>query len=500
MKQSYDIVIVGSGIGGLSTLLYLSETPLFKEGNLSIALIVKRALAQTNTNWAQGGIAAVHALGDNFEKHIQDTIVAGAYVNNQNIVEKVIKAAPSLMEDLINWGTSFDKNDANDFDLAKEGGHSDARVWHKEDKTGEVIQAVLISKLNKLKQVDVLEFGSLVAVNKVEETFFNLEVYDLVHQSFINLSCQKLVLATGGLGMLFEKTTNQKVATADGIYIAKQLGAIIENISFIQFHPTGLFQDGNISFLISEALRGAGGILRNEKGEAFMANYDSRLDLAPRDIVSRAIHQEISNQNINYVYLDVTKIAPSILNTHFPSIKTECMLRLGIDIEKEYIPVVPIQHYSCGGVKVDEFGETTVKGLFAIGEIASTGLHGANRLASNSLLEAIAFAKFATASLTTNIDVKRTSNYEWNVPRIKKIDKAAIQYIMSTYAGIVKSNHGLMEAKKNLLVLKNAAGAESEFNLDHFEAACLLEVALMLIEDAQAQKVNKGVFYNSDLA
>ena len=167
----------------------------------------------------------------------------------------------------------------------------------------------------------------MVAVNKVEETFFNLEVYDLVHQSFINLSCQKLVLATGGLGMLFEKTTNQKVATADGIYIAKQLGAIIENISFIQFHPTGLFQDGNISFLISEALRGAGGILRNEKGEAFMANYDSRLDLAPRDIVSRAIHQEISNQNINYVYLDVTKIAPSILNTHFPSIKTECMLR-----------------------------------------------------------------------------------------------------------------------------------------------------------------------------
>jgi len=499
MKQSYDIVIVGSGIGGLSTLLYLTESPIYKAGNLSIALIVKGALDETNTNWAQGGVAAVHALGDNFDKHIQDTMIAGAFMNNQKIVEKVIKAAPSVMMDLINWGTIFDKNEENDFDLAKEGGHSDARVWHKEDKTGEAIQAALISKLNDLQQVDVLEYGSLIAVNKVEETTFNLQVYDLAHSSFINLSCHKLVLATGGLGMLYEKTTNQKVATADGIFIAKQLGATIENISFIQFHPTGLFQNGNISFLISEALRGAGGILRNEKGEAFMANYDSRLDLAPRDIVSRAIHKEISKQHLNFVYLDVTNLTSSILNTHFPTIKAACKHRLGIDIEKEYIPVVPTQHYSCGGVKVDEYGETTVAGLFAIGEIASTGLHGANRLASNSLLEAISFAKFATTSLTKKIEVKRTSNHELILPTIKKIDKAAIQPIMSTYAGIVKSNLGLMEAKKSLLALKDAAIAESEFNIDHFEATGLLEVALMIIEDALCQKINKGVFYNVDL-
>lgn len=502
MKESYDIVIVGSGIGGLCTLLYLTETKFFKEGNLSICLIAKDSLATTNTNWAQGGIAAVHAIGDNFEKHINETLVAGAFANNKNIVEKVIKAAPSLINDLINWGTEFDKNEKDEFDLAKEGGHSEARIWHYEDQTGHAIQSALMSKLKSFINVDVIEYASLLQAEKTSSQGFDLQVFLVKDKNFINLQCAQLVLATGGVGMLYEKSTNQQVATGNGIQIARSLGASIENLSFIQFHPTGLFQEGNISFLISEALRGAGAILRNEKGEAFMFKYDDRLELAPRDIVSRAITKEIESQQLKYVYLDATHINASTLSKHFPTIKAECFQRLGIHIEKDMIPVVPVQHYSCGGVQVDEFGETSIANLFAIGELASTGLHGANRLASNSLLEAIAFAKFAANKI---IESKRTTNAHsipqtLAIPTTKKIDKAKIQNLVSKYAGIVKTNKGLNEAMHELLIIQSNAVDDAQFNYDHFEAASMLEVAILLIQDALNQTTNKGVFYNANLA
>jgi L-aspartate oxidase len=499
MKKSFDIVIVGSGIGGLSTLLYLSETHLFKQGKLNVCLIVKGSLNETNTNWAQGGIAAVHGISDNFEKHISDTLVAGALVNNKEIVEKVISAAPSLIDDLIQWGTQFDKKNLQEFDLAKEGGHSDSRIWHKEDQTGKAIQDALVNSLGALNNITILAQTCVVNVTKHADNFFGLIVYDTKNKSHSNLFCGKLVLASGGLGMLYDKSTNQQLSTGDGIYLASQLGAKIENLSFIQFHPTGLYEKGQISFLISEALRGSGAILRNELGVAFMHKYDDRLELAPRDIVSRAIVAEIASQNNPFVYLDTTQVNIATLNTHFPTIKEECMLRIGLRIEKEFIPIIPVQHYSCGGIKVDEFGETTIGGLFAIGEVACTGLHGANRLASNSLLEAIAFAKFAIPKLTQKSDTSLKIEKEEELPILKQIDKKVVQQIMSKYAGIIKSKEGLNAAFDQLSNMKENASVLPNFDIENFEANCILEVAILLIQDAQNKTTNKGVYYNIDL-
>ena len=499
MSKAYDIVIVGSGIAGLSTLLYLSETDLFKQGKLSVCLIAKGSLNETNTHWAQGGIAAVNAIGDNFDKHIQDTLNAGAYINNKAIVEKVVKAAPGLLNDLIQWGTHFDKNNKGEYDLAKEGGHSDARIWHKEDQTGKEIQEALLQNIYLLPNVHIHEHACVVNVNQLSNQFFGTQVFDKNTQAISTIITQKLVLATGGVGMLYGKTTNQQIATGDGIYLAHQLGATIENMSFIQFHPTGLYENGQTSFLISEALRGAGAILRNEQGEAFMIKYDDRKELAPRDIVSRAIIAEIALQSKPHVYLDATQIEANILDTHFPSIKMACMDRLGLDIGKEFIPVIPVQHYSCGGVKVNEYGETSIAGLFAIGEIASTGLHGANRLASNSLLEAIAFAKFSIPKLLDQLDPVTLQATKSEIPLFKLVDRNQIQLLMQKYAGIVKSNDGLQEALKQLNEIKANSEMEHDFNILDFENACLLEVAILLIKDALSQTANKGVFYNINL-
>ncbi len=499
MKRSYDIVIVGSGIAGLSTVLYLSETHLFKKGKLSICLICKGHLNETNTNWAQGGIAAVNAKGDNFDKHINDTITAGAHENNKHVVQKVIHAAPELLNDLIRWGTQFDKNSDGQYDLAKEGGHSDARIWHKADQTGKSIQDALIRRIRLLLNVYILEETYVTHVNKITNDAFGINVYDQLNKKHTYFISHKFVLATGGLGMLYHKSTNQNITTGDGIYIASQLGATIENLSFIQFHPTGLYEGGQISFLISEALRGAGAILRNDKGEAFMYKYDQRFELAPRDIVSRAIVSEIALQNKPFVYLDATQVENEVLNAHFPAIKHACMKRAGVDIEKQYIPVVPVQHYSCGGVKVDEFGATSINGLFAIGEVASTGLHGANRLASNSLLEGIAFAKFSIPKL---LELPNPDTIKFLVADLLKyrvIDRKQVQFIMSKYAGIVKTNEGLRKALDQLNEIKNSSILDDNFDLNDFESNCILEAALILIQDALLQKANKGVFYNADL-
>ncbi|MCF8214418.1 MAG: L-aspartate oxidase [Chitinophagaceae bacterium] len=497
IHSHHDIVIVGSGIAGLSTYLYLSETEAFKQREISVCLIAKSTLSTTNTDWAQGGIAAVHAIGDDFEKHIEDTMVAGVYLNDIGIVRKVVEAGPALLNDLIRWGTCFDKNAANDYDLAKEGGHSEARIWHAEDQTGHAIQSALMQHLSDSTNAKVLENILLVDAIKDSNGQFHLHLFNESENCFFEITTSKLVLATGGTGMLYSKTTNQHVATGDGIFIAEKLGASIENLSYIQFHPTGLFHDGNISFLVSEALRGAGAVLRNQQGEAFMDQYDERLDLAPRDIVSRAIHAEMRKHGDACVFLDTTHLSPAMMEQHFPAIKAQCKTLLNIDITKEIIPVVPVQHYSCGGIKVDAFGETRVPGLYAIGEVASTGLHGANRLASNSLLEAIAFAKFATEKL---LDLPGAQQ---SVPvSFKKecygIDRNQVQHLLSEHAGIIKNTRGLKTALSTLQDLKSNAPVVGFNPYDH-TSGVLLEVAIMLIADALKQEKNRGVFYNEDL-
>jgi L-aspartate oxidase len=517
--SKYDITVVGSGIAGLSTILYLSETAAFKNGALSICLLVKDTLETTNTNWAQGGIAGLGDEADSFENHIQDTMVAGGYCNNQYIVEKVIKAAPELIEDLYNWGTQFDKNKLDEFDLAKEGGHSHARIWHHADQTGHSIQKALIHQIKKLPTLSILENVCLIDAIQLDNAHFQLQLYNKAAENFTNLICSKLVLATGGMGRLYAKTTNQKVATADGIYLAHKMGASLKDLSFIQFHPTGLYQKGNISFLITEALRGSGAILRNEKGDAFMGAYDQRKELAPRDIVSRSIMQEIKKQKLPYVYLDTTSIDVSIINQHFPHIKATCLDQANLHIEKDWIPVLPVQHYACGGVQVNEFGESTVANLFCIGEVAATGLHGANRLASNSLLEAIAFAKFATPSLLENIISENRTLLPIAIPTSYPLNIKQVQEIISEFAGIIKTNEGLAMAQQQLLALKEDAIQQSlskkslkkntavndiatkhtEFCYEHWEAMVVLEAAILLIKDAQTQIQNKGVFYNTNL-
>lgn len=498
VHQHHDIVIVGSGIGGLSTFLYLTESDVFKAGDLSICLLAKSTLSTTNTDWAQGGIAAVHAIGDDFEKHVEDTMIAGAYVNNKQIVRKVVEAAPALLNDLIRWGTSFDKHGDNDYDLAREGGHSEARIWHAEDQTGHAIQAALMQNANASDKARILENTLLVDAIKDSNGQFHLRLFDLSNKYFFEITTSKLVLATGGTGMLYSKTTNQHVATGDGIFFAKKLGATIENLSYVQFHPTGLFHDGNISFLISEALRGAGAVLRNQQGVAFMHQYDPRKELAPRDIVSRAIITEMGKHDDACVWLDATHLSSELIDQHFPAIKAQCRALLNINIAKDLIPVVPVQHYSCGGIKVDAFGQTTVSGLFAIGEVASTGLHGANRLASNSLLEGIAFAKFATQILLDkNPEFRSPVPVHFNLECFD-IDRTQVQNLLSQHAGIIKTTKGLQEALAALQKLKSTA-VPVTFNPFNFATGVLLEVGILLIEDALRQDQNRGVFYNKDL-
>lgn len=500
MSKLYDIVIVGTGIGGLSTLLYLIESAPFRNGEISIAIVAKEALDCTNTNWAQGGIAAVHAIEDSFEKHIQDTLVAGAFMNNELIVRKVVQAAPDLMQDLIRWGTLFDKNAKEEFDLAKEGGHSDARIWHYKDQTGYAIEQALLTQLKQFETIDVLAYHHVTQIVQLDGGNFQLQLYDCLKSIFVDISSSKLVLATGGLGMLYEKTTNQKIATGDGVYFAKKLGAKIKDLSFIQFHPTGLYAKQNNTFLISEALRGAGAVLKDIHGNAFMKAYDPRADLAPRDIVSRSIVDVMKKTNASYVYLDATNIDKHIIDTHFPSIQQKCFDMMGIEIYKDLIPIVPVQHYACGGIEVDEFGETNVINLFAIGEVASTGLHGANRLASNSLLEAIAFAKFATYKLLNDDSKLNAVQAKLSLPKFKIIDINLVQKTLSESAGVLRSNKGLSQALKLLKDHEKDSQYSEEFNIKSFEEYIVLENAIELLEDAIHQKANHGVHYNIDLA
>ena len=499
MIKHYDIVIVGTGIAGLSTLLYLTETDDFKKGLISIAIIAKGSLDCTNTNWAQGGIAAVKAIGDSFDSHIQDTLVAGAFTNNEAIVSKVVRAAPELMKDLIRWGTNFDKNSQNEIDLAKEGGHSDSRIWHYQDQTGLAIQKALMGQLHKVPNIDIIDHTQVTQVCQIEDGFFQIQLFQLNHLVFQNITSCKLVLATGGIGMLYEKTTNQKLSTGDGIYFAKKLGASIQDLSFIQFHPTGLVQGGNISFLITEALRGAGAILKNRLGEAFMQNYDGRSDLAPRDIVSRAILEEMNKTGTNHVYLDATNVDKFYLEAHFPTIIKKCLEFNEINIKKDFIPIIPVQHYSCGGVLVDEFGETTIPNLYAIGEVACTGLHGANRLASNSLLEAVAFAKFASTKLLKITKFKSLVAPLKTSFNLKNVDINLVQETMSKYAAVIKSNEGLHNALAILNEHLEKADHSQDFNIQVFQNNIILQNAIDLLVDALSQKENVGVHYNIDL-
>jgi L-aspartate oxidase len=503
----YDTLVIGSGVAGLSFLHYYKKECARVSKHHSMALFCKAALGNTNTNWAQGGIAAVapqpNIHHDSTESHIQDTLIAGAHVNNKEVVKKVIEQGPQLMQDLISMGMPFDTNQNNQIDLAKEGGHAAHRVWHVKDYTGKALQQTLLHGIQNVEGLSLFEHYLVVSIYKNNNQQFEVRVYDIKNNQFKNYTATYVVLATGGLGQLYAQTTNAPVATADGIYLANLLGAQIENLSFIQFHPTGLHANGEDTFLISEALRGAGAILRNHAGVDFMHKYHPSGSLAPRDIVSRAIVTEMENEKMPYQFLDATAIDKNILRTHFPLISETVKARTGIDIATTFIPIVPTQHYSCGGIKVDAFGETTIHNLFAIGECASTGLHGANRLASNSLLEGLAFAQFAAqhiAQRTGPMNEPITITPITNPPPILSIDIAAIKEVVSKYAGVKKSTKGLQTGLGMIQELIHSAAPVTSFSVKDFEANCTSNVALLLFKDAAAQQKNIGVFYNESIA
>lgn len=397
-----DFLVIGSGIAGLTYALKVANQYPDKK----ILVMTKAAADETNTKYAQGGVAVVNDLeNDSFEKHIEDTLIAGDGLCNRNVVEIVVKEGPDRVRELIEWGARFDKEKDGDYKLGKEGGHSEFRIIHHKDITGWEMERALLEAVSQQKNIEFIKhcfvvdiitqhhLGYLITKSSPATECYGVYALNLETNRIEKIIAKITLLATGGNGQVYRTTTNPSIATGDGVAMVYRAKGRIENMEFIQFHPTALYEPGlrGQAFLITEAVRGDGGILRNKDGEAFMEQYDERKDLAPRDIVARAIDSEMKRTGTEHVWLDCRHFTKEKFTEHFPNIYEKC-LSIGIDITQSMIPVAPAAHYSCGGIKTDEWGRTSIQNLYACGECSSTGLHGANRLASNSLLEAMVFA------------------------------------------------------------------------------------------------------------
>ena len=516
MRRRYDFLVIGSGIAGLSFALKVADKG-------SVCIISKTNLDETNTRYAQGGIAAVTYSPDTHEKHVSDTIIAGAGLCNEEVVKMVVNEGPDQIQELINWGTSFDKKENGMFDLNKEGGHSEERVLHHKDNTGFEIQRALTSRVLAHSNITALDkYFALDLISqhhqgdKVTRSEGGIECYgayalNLRNNEIDTVLAKSTFIATGGAGNIYQTTTNPNIATGDGIAMAYRIKAVIENMEFVQFHPTSLFNPGERpSFLITEALRGFGAVLRNAHREEFMHKYDKRESLAPRDIVARAIDHERKALGSDYVYLDATHIDGEKLKDHFPNIYSKCE-ELGIDINKDLIPVVTAAHYFCGGIKVDDKGRTSVKYLYAAGECSSTGLHGANRLASNSLLEAVVFADKAakdSIKMLSEIqfvdeipswDVEGTSHQEEMVLITQNMKE--LQQIMSNYVGIVRSNLRLKRAHDRLEIIYRETEElykKSILSQKICELRNSINVAYLVIKMASKRKESRGLHCTVD--
>ena len=518
MTYEYDYLVIGSGIAGMSFALKVAG-----EG-ARVALICKTTLDEANTALAQGGVASVTNLAvDDFEKHIHDTMVAGDWLSDPAAVEMVVKGAPEQIRQLISWGVDFDKNARGDFDLHKEGGHSEFRILHHADNTGFEIQDSLIKAVRAHKHIDVFEhhfaieiitqhhLGKTVSRRTPDITCYGAYVLDLAAERVDTFLSKITVMATGGVGAVYQTTTNPLVATGDGIAMVYRAKGTVSDMEFIQFHPTALFHPGDRpSFLITEAMRGYGAVLRNLKGEEFMHKYDPRLSLAPRDIVARAIDSEMKLNGDDHVFLDVTHKDPEETKRHFPNIYAKC-LSLGIDITKDYIPVAPAAHYLCGGIRVDTNGESSIRHLYALGECSCTGLHGGNRLASNSLIEAVVYADAAArhaADQVKHISL-RTDVPQWNDEGTSHNEEMVlitqsireVNQIMGTYVGIVRSNLRLDRAWNRLDILYEETERLfkcSKASREICELRNIINVGYLIMRQAKERRESRGLHYTLD--
>ncbi len=513
MKE-FDFVVVGSGIAGLSFALKAAQ-------HGSVAVITKRKGADSNTAWAQGGIACVTSDEDSFELHVRDTLEAGAGLCDEAVVRTIVTEGPEAIRELVEIGVHFDERDVSghrELDLGREGGHSKRRVLHVQDVTGREIENALLVALRRAPHVQLLENHTAIDLITAAKLGFATEdrclgLYSLDEKTGAveTIRSDRVVLATGGCGKIYLYTTNPAVATGDGVAMAWRAGAVIANMEFIQFHPTCLFHPKERSFLISEAVRGEGGVLRDARGEDFMRKYDARRSLAPRDIVARAIDAEIKRSGAQCVYLDITQKPEAFLRERFPHIFERC-LALGIDMSREPIPVVPAAHYQCGGVKTDVNGATSLRGLYAIGEVACTGLHGANRLASNSLLEGVVVAPRACAALMREFPREQDHKItlpEWEAGDVQDVDELVVIYhnwdeirrLMWDYVGIVRTDKRLQRAAARL---RNLQREIHEFywnfkvSVDLLELRNLATVAALIVDSALLRKESRGLHYTLD--
>lgn len=516
--RKFDYLIIGSGIAGMSFALKAAKT------GASVAIICKTTLEEANTFMAQGGVASVtNTLVDDFDKHIKDTMVAGDYLSDPDAVEMVVRNAPEQIRQLIEWGVDFDKKEDGSFDLHREGGHSEFRILHHADNTGAEIQTSLIRRIKNTPGISVFEhhcaveiitqhhLGKIVTRRTPDITCYGAYVLNEETGRIETFHARITVMATGGVGAVYTTTTNPLVATGDGIAMVYRAKGTVSDMEFIQFHPTALYHPGDRpSFLITEAMRGYGAVLRNPDGSEFMHKYDSRLSLAPRDIVARAIDSEMKLHGTDHVMLDVTHKDPEETKKHFPNIYEKC-LSLGIDITKDMIPVAPAAHYLCGGISVDLNGESSIKRLYALGECSRTGLHGGNRLASNSLIEAVVYADAAARHANSVIhgyefrnDIpawndEGTSNPEEMV-LITQSEKEVSQ-IMGYYVGIVRSDLRLRRAWNRLDILYQETEdlfRRSTPTRQLCELRNIINVAYLVTRQALDRKESRGLHYTVD--
>ncbi len=514
MAERFDFLVIGTGIAGLSFALHVADKG-------SVALLSKVDPLESNTIYAQGGIAAVMDPADSFDKHVDDTKVAGAGLCKPDIVDFVVKEGPDRIRELIHFGAEFSVS-GGALDLGREGGHSANRIVHAADSTGREVGETLLRRVRAHDNIVMLEnhfalelitehhLGQIVNRVRPDIHCFGAYVLDVATDKVVAILAKTTLLATGGVGQVYGHTSNPPIATGDGLAMAYRAKARIANMEFIQFHPTTMYHPAANSFLISEAVRGAGGLLFNQGGERFMPRYDKRAELAPRDIVARAIDHEMKVRGDHYVLLDISDQPADKVREHFPTIAETC-LKFGIDITSQPIPVVPAAHYICGGVVTDAWGRTTINGLYASGEVSCTGLHGANRLASNSLLEALVFsrraAEDASAAAKENVWIENLPEWddsgtdnpkEWV---LISHNRQEVQQLMSDYVGIMRSSLRLERAFRRLRLIYEETEdfyQRVRVSIRLCELRNLIAVGYLVVSCAQMRKESRGLHYTTD--